>query len=108
MITPAKTQRAKEEQRAIVALCHEYIKQYGAPRSPTELIKWLRSKNGLIATRNLKDTKGRSMRLRLDGERVGIVVSEATVRNIIRSVFGLKWTRGRRPNRQKTDAKSVV
>lgn len=107
-ITPAKTQRAKEEQRAIVALCHEYVKQYGAPRSPAELIKWLRSRNGLIATRNLKDAKGRSMRLRLNGERKRIVVSEATVGNIIRSVFGLKWSRGRKTNRKKTDARSVV
>jgi hypothetical protein len=94
-ITPLKTQRAKEEQRRLVALCHEYIKQHGAPTNLAVFIKWLRSRDGLIATRNLKDASGRSMRLRPNGARNRVEVSDATVRRILRSVFGLKGSSGR-------------
>jgi hypothetical protein len=100
-ITPLKSQRAKEEQRLLVALCHEYIKENGAPTNHTEFIKWLRSKGVLVATRNLKDASGRSMRLRPNGARNRVEISGATVRSILRSVFGLKGRPGRKPGEPK-------
>jgi hypothetical protein len=100
MITPPKKQKAIEDRRATIAKCLEGFRAGGAPVNHTKFIKWLHDEGVLTASRSPKNSTGHSKGLRTKGAREAVPVSDTTIRTILRTVFGLKGRRGRKPGRQ--------
>ncbi len=80
-LTAWKKQKAAEDKRPIIAKYQQDIRQHGAPANNTEFIRRLRDDGVLTKTRFGKKWP----------------VSDTTARTVLRSVFGVKGQRGRKP-----------